>query len=228
MSFPALAQEYNGKVIGVTDGDTFTLLSDAHQQYKIRLAEIDTPEKGQPYGQKAKKALSDLIFQQDVKVIQTDLDRYGRVVGKVYKNDTYINAAMIEAGAAWVYRKYAQDKNLYNLEAVAKEQRIGLWNLPEAEITPPWQWRMEQRRPEKDQYNTTYKPTREETTISSNERQEKVRKRSSDDNTGRSCGSKRYCKQMSSCSEARFYLTECGLSRLDGDGDGVPCESLCR
>lgn len=42
------------------------------------------------------------------------------------------------------------------------------------------------------------------------------------------CGSKRYCTQMTSCAEARFYLKQCGLRKLDKDGDGVPCESLCR
>ncbi|WP_199708141.1 excalibur calcium-binding domain-containing protein [Teichococcus wenyumeiae] len=43
-----------------------------------------------------------------------------------------------------------------------------------------------------------------------------------------SCGSKRYCTQMTSCAEAQFYFRQCGLSRLDGDRDGVPCEQLCR
>jgi hypothetical protein len=33
---------------------------------------------------------------------------------------------------------------------------------------------------------------------------------------------------MSSCAEARFPLQSCGLTRLDGDGDGVPCETICR
>ncbi|MDS4031505.1 MAG: excalibur calcium-binding domain-containing protein [Candidatus Contendobacter sp.] len=42
------------------------------------------------------------------------------------------------------------------------------------------------------------------------------------------CGSKRTCREMTSCDEARFYLTQCGVSRLDGDGDGRPCEALCR
>jgi endonuclease YncB( thermonuclease family) len=43
---------------------------------------------------------------------------------------------------------------------------------------------------------------------------------------GGSCGPKRYCKQMSSCEEARQYLA-CGVLSLDKDRDGVPCENLC-
>ena len=47
-------------------------------------------------------------------------------------------------------------------------------------------------------------------------------------NSSFTCGSKKYCNQMSSCDEAMFYLNVCGLKRLDGDGDGIPCENLCR
>ena len=41
------------------------------------------------------------------------------------------------------------------------------------------------------------------------------------------CGPKRYCREMVSCEEARHYLSACGLTRLDGDSDGVPCDALC-
>ena len=42
------------------------------------------------------------------------------------------------------------------------------------------------------------------------------------------CESKKYCKEMSSCKEAMFYLKQCGVSRLDRDKDGIPCETICR
>lgn len=42
------------------------------------------------------------------------------------------------------------------------------------------------------------------------------------------CGTKKYCKDMSTCAEARYFLNQCGVSRLDRDGDGTPCESLCK
>lgn len=213
VTFPAFAQEHSGKVVGIADGDTLTLLTADYQQLKIRLAQIDTPEKGQPYGDKAKQVLADLVFQENVKVIQTDTDRYGRIVGKVYKGQLYINAMMVEQGAAWVYREYATDQALFDLETKAKELELGLWKLPEAQITPPWEWRADQR--SKSSPSPTDLPGSGAESVQNGA-------------AAPSCESKRYCKQMASCAEARFYLTQCGLTRLDGDGDGVPCESICR
>lgn len=46
--------------------------------------------------------------------------------------------------------------------------------------------------------------------------------------SGFDCVGKKYCKHMSSCKEARYRLTVCGDQALDKDGDGVPCESVCR
>ena len=197
------AQTLTGKVIGIADGDTFTLLTAQKEQKKIRLAEIDCPESGQPYGKKAKEILSQLIFSKEVRVVQTDLDHYGRIVARIYQGTTDINAEMIRQGAAWVYREYARDQTLYTLEEDAKAAKAGLWSLPMAQQVPPWQWR-------RTGVNAS-KPV-QETNASDQEF---------------TCGSKRYCKEMSSCEEARFYLEECGLSRLDGDEDGIPCESLC-
>jgi endonuclease YncB( thermonuclease family) len=80
----AYAQTYQGKVVGVLDGDTLIVLTPQKQQIKVRLAEIDAPEKRQPFGQRSKQSLSDLVFGKQVRVEQQDRDRYGRVVGKVY------------------------------------------------------------------------------------------------------------------------------------------------
>ena len=87
----ANAAEYTGKVVAIADGDTLTLLVD-HRQLKIRLAEIDTPERGQPYGSRAKEALSQLAFGKRARVVAVDRDRYGRTVGRVYVGDTDVNA----------------------------------------------------------------------------------------------------------------------------------------
>ena len=136
----AEATEYTGKVVAIADGDTLTLLVN-RQQLKIRLAEIDTPERGQPYGSKAKEALSQLAFGKRVRVVATDHDRYGRIVGRVYIGDTDVNAELVRQGAAWVYRQYAKDPGLFALEAEARKAKRGLWGLPEAERVPPWEWR---------------------------------------------------------------------------------------
>ena len=198
LPFASFAQIFQGKVIGVTDGDTIKILHNK-QQLKIRLAEIDTPEKGQPYGNKAKQALSDLVFGKKVRVVKQDVDRYGRIVGRVYLGDLDVNAEMVRLGYAWVYRKYAKDKTLYELEKQAQAERQGLWAVPDFQRIPPWEWRKRQR---------AKLPTKQDASFQ--------------------CGAKRYCREMASCQEAMFYLKKCGLTRLDGDGDGVPCETICR
>ncbi|HYZ34468.1 MAG TPA: thermonuclease family protein [Crenalkalicoccus sp.] len=80
----AAAEEIVGRVVGITDGDTLTLLTERHAEVRIRLAEIDTPERGQPYGTQARRSLSDLAFGRAVRVIVRDTDRYRRTVGRVY------------------------------------------------------------------------------------------------------------------------------------------------
>jgi len=189
---------YEGKVIGITDGDTLTLLVDK-KEFKIRLAEIDTPEKGQPYGNKAKQALSNFVFGKEVRVVKQDIDRYGRIVGRLYIDNLDVNAEMVRLGYAWVYRKYAKDEKLYELEKQAQAERRGLWALPDYQRISPWAWRKRQR---------AKLPTRQDASFQ--------------------CGTKHYCGEMASCREAMFYLKQCGLKRLDGDADGVPCEAICR
>jgi endonuclease YncB( thermonuclease family) len=136
----AFGGEISGKVIGIADGDTFTLLTTDKQQIKIRLAEIDAPESSQPYGNKSKQALSDLIFGKDVRVVVQTTDRYGRTVGRPYVGDLDVSAELVRMGAGWAYREYLRDRSLLTLEADAKANQRGLWGLSEASITP-WDWR---------------------------------------------------------------------------------------
>ncbi|SFM43583.1 thermonuclease family protein [Nitrosomonas communis] len=145
LPLPATAQEYIGRVVGISDGDTLTLLDNQKQQIKVRLAEIDTPESAQPYGSRAKQALSGLAYGKTVIVKVQDTDRYGRKVGRVYTDGLDVNAEMVRIGAAWVYRKYASDQNLYALEKQARKNKVGLWSLPEAQQVPPWEWRKTRR-----------------------------------------------------------------------------------
>jgi len=139
---PAIhAAEVSGKVIGIADGDTFTVLTANNRQIKIRLAEIDAPESGQPYGNKSKQALSGLIFGKSVRVAVQTTDRYGRTVGRPYVGDLDICAEMVRMGAVWVYREYLRDRLLLALESDAKANRRGVWGLSEAQNMPPWEWR---------------------------------------------------------------------------------------
>ena len=140
ISSASQASEVTGKVVGITDGDTFTLLTADKKQVKIRLAEIDAPESGQPYGSKSKQVLSGLVFDKDVRIVVQTIDRYGRTVGRPYVGDLDISAEMIRMGAAWAYRDYLIDKSLLTLESAAKAEKRGLWGLSEASV-PPWEWR---------------------------------------------------------------------------------------
>lgn len=100
--------------------------------------------------------------------------------------------------------QYANDKTLSTLEQQAKESQRGLWDLPKSQQTPPWEWRHTGVKAEKQTQST------------------------SQTSQSFDCGTKRYCKEMTSCEEAKYYLEHCGLTRLDGDKDGIPCESLCQ
>ena len=141
LSFQTQAADLTGRVIGISDGDTFTLLTPDKQQVKIRLAEIDAPESGQPYGNKSKQALSGLIFSKDVRVVIQTTDRYGRTVGRPYVGSLDICEEMVRMGAAWAYREYLIDKGLLTLESDARSGKRGVWGLSEAQNMPPWEWR---------------------------------------------------------------------------------------
>lgn len=128
-----------GIVVGVTDGDTITVLKDK-VQYKIRLAGIDCPEKNQDFGTKAKQFTSDLVFNKEVIVTIQTIDRYGRSIGFVtLRNGTVLNKELLKAGLAWHYVQYSKDKELQALEDKAREARIGLWVYDNP--VPPWLFR---------------------------------------------------------------------------------------
>ena len=209
---PAHAATLTGRVVGVHDGDTLTMLDAQNRQTRIRLTGIDTPESAQPYGSRAKMALSDLVFGKTIQVDDQGKDRYGRTLGRVSVDGTDVNAALVAAGAAWVYRQYSKDPNLLRLEAEAQAAHRGLWALPEAQRMPPWEWRRQQRQGDARPAAQASAPPAQAGASS-----------------GFSCSqAKTTCGQMASCSEAEYHLRQCGISRLDGDGDGIPCEALCQ
>lgn len=197
-----------GRVVGVADGDTITVLTGGRESIRVRLAEIDAPEKSQAFGQRSKQSLSDLVFGKTVRVEQQDVDRYGRVVGRVFVGGTDVNAEQVRQGMAWVYRQYLRDTTLLNVEQEARAARRGLWS--DLNPMPPWEYRHGGR----GKLREADAPPEPE-------------RKALDDTSAWRCGAKRYCSQMTSCAEARYYLTQCGVRSLDGDGDGIPCESLC-
>ncbi|MGU5717229.1 thermonuclease family protein [Aeromonas taiwanensis] len=125
-------------VVGVTDGDTIKAVCEG-KQVKIRLADIDAPEKSQPWGQRSKQALSELCFQKRAEIRPSTTDRYGRTVARVICEGTDANLAQVRSGMAWAYTKYLKDPAVAAEQTQAREARYGLWT--DAEPVPPWEWR---------------------------------------------------------------------------------------
>ena len=140
VTLAAAEPEWNGKVVGITDGDTLSVLRDG-RAVKIRLHGIDAPEKRQPFGQRAKQYASSLVFGKVVRVWPVDTDRYGRTVAEVFLTDgRSLNYEMVRAGLAWWYIKYApNDLELKNIEKQSWIARRGLW--VDGDPQPPWEWR---------------------------------------------------------------------------------------
>jgi endonuclease YncB( thermonuclease family) len=134
----AVGEMLAGDVISVSDGDTFTLLVD-DTRYRIRLAEIDTPEKDQAWSTQARQALAGKVYEKHVTVQLVDTDRHGRLVAKAWLGDRDINREMVRDGHAWVYQNYLQDRSLLEDEAAAKQEAVGIWSQPTP--IPPWIWR---------------------------------------------------------------------------------------
>jgi endonuclease YncB( thermonuclease family) len=136
-----MADSWQGRVVAIGDGDTLTLLAADNTLVETRLAQIDAPERSQPYGSRARQALVDLVFQKVVRVEGIGIDQYGRTLGTIFVGQMNVNAEMVRIGSAWVYRHYATDSALYDLEEQARLGRRGLWALPESQRMPPWKWR---------------------------------------------------------------------------------------
>lgn len=134
-----------GKVVGVSDGDTVTVLDENKVQHKIRLEGIDAPESKQDFGDKARKNLSDLVFGKSVTVISNKKDKYNRVVGKIMLDGKDINLEQLKSGYAWHYKAYAKeqteaDQKLYSdAEISAKSGKLNLWSLTNP--IAPWDFR---------------------------------------------------------------------------------------
>lgn len=213
--FAAAAEEFSGKVVGVTDGDTIDVLRRG-AEVTVRLHGVDTPEKRQPYGHRAKKFTVSMVFGRQVRVNVVDIDRYGRTVGVVVRisDGVELNEALVAAGYAWWYRTYApNDRRLRALEQQARAGKKGLWK--QEDPVPPWNWRRGARSSESDgvanngaaiqpgEADLRYDPF----------------------------GPDRDCSDFRTQAEAQAFFEAAGgpgkdPHRLDSDGDGVACESL--
>lgn len=137
--FLMFSQTY-GKVIAIRDGDTIVVLLGDKSQKTLRLAEVDCPESGQPFGKNAKEFTSSQVFGKEIMFEETDTDRYGRTIAKIYyDHEKYLSAEIIKAGFGWWYFRYSDDKNLGVMESKARANSNGLWQ--DLKAIAPWEWR---------------------------------------------------------------------------------------
>ena len=143
LCFHPFRDDIKGRVVGIADGDTFTMLMADRVQVRIRLYGIDAPEKAQDFGKRAKQELSGLIYGRDVVVSDMGRDRYGRTIGMVFVDGNNVNEEMLRRGMAWHYLKYDKDPRWDELERGASGAKRGLWSQPGA--IAPWEWRAAKR-----------------------------------------------------------------------------------
>lgn len=141
--YPGHSQALEGKIIKIADGDTITLLTSDYEKIKIRLYGIDTPEKKQAFGNRARQFTADKVGNKEVFIKEYGKDRYNRTLGIVEINgDTSLNEELLKAGLAWVYDKYCKIpicQKWKEIERKAIKNKIGLWQDENA--LPPWNWR---------------------------------------------------------------------------------------
>jgi endonuclease YncB( thermonuclease family) len=143
LSFSVHAATTVARVVGVSDGDTITVLTKNNERLRVRLAEIDAPESSQAFGAKSKQALSSLCFGTEATISTANKDQYGRIVSRVVCSGVDAQQHMVGNGLAWVYARYATDKKLLSLEPIVRASRIGLWSDPQP--VPPWEFRRSKR-----------------------------------------------------------------------------------
>ena len=132
------------RVTGIADSDTILVEID-WQPVRLRLAQIDAPEKAQPFGRRSEQSLRELVGKRDVQLSWRALDRYGRRIAQISVDGLDVNAEQVRRGFAWVYRKHSNDAALIRLEQQAQADRVGLW--ADAHPIPPWEWRASKREP---------------------------------------------------------------------------------
>ncbi|MDD5058532.1 MAG: thermonuclease family protein [Sideroxydans sp.] len=198
LALSAQAETFSAKVIMVMDGDTMLVLR-GNQKIKVRMANIDAPEKDQAFGQQSRDSLQEMIGKKQVQIDSRAADQYGRIVGTISLDGRNINREQVRRGMAWEYSNFHSDKAYVGLQKEARQLQRGLWS--QAGPQAPWVWRKE--------HPSTQSSAAPKTLSDA------------------ACEKKHHCAQMASCEEAQFYLAHCGVKSLDGNRDGIPCESLC-
>lgn len=197
----AQANAETAYVVKVLDGDTIQIRQDG-KYFRVRLANIDAPEKNQPHGLVAAASLRSIIYNRIVDYRKEDTDRYGRIVATVVVGSTNVNRAMACSGNAWAYREYLRDREVLKCEAEARRRGIGLWRL--SSPIAPWDWRKRTRHSNLQPVKSQHVPS-------------EYREYNSSQFAN--------CAAVRAAGKAPIYAGQPGYSRrLDRDGDGVGCE----
>lgn len=200
----ALECQLQCKVVSISDGDTLTCLFN-QSQIKVRLLHIDAPEYSQPYGNKAKQALANLVFKQNVVLKSTGYDRYQRLLAVVYNlKGENINLKLIRQGMAWAYSQ--TEPQYMQAQEQARKSKIGLWQG--SNPIHPADWRKNNGVSSKQAVKKSKKFANSAIQIN--------------------CRKKLSCNQIGDYESAKRYFHQCGWKELDGNNDGIPCNKLYR
>ena len=138
-----------GRITGIMEGDAIKVRILGKPQIKVRIAFIDAPEKGEAFDQRAKQAMSELVFGKDVVLQPHTIDRSGRLVARVLVDGQDAGLQLLKQGLCWVYEKSVNEASTLvqaryrNAQDAAQAQKAGLWQDPDP--VPPWEWRGEKR-----------------------------------------------------------------------------------
>lgn len=135
---------FEGQVIRVTDGDSITVRT-GEENIKVRLAQIDAPESGQPWGTRSRQELADMVAGRTITIKPTGKDRYDRTIAQLEADGLDVNRDMVARGAAWAYVDYVTDPSMIDTERRARARSVGLWAMPENERVAPWVYRQQRR-----------------------------------------------------------------------------------
>lgn len=143
--FSIYAAEISAVVTKIYDGDTILVKEiNGEGKFKIRLADIDAPEKRQRFGNEVTCQLNKLLFRKQVIIKYSSIDRYGRIIGEVYLNNVNINEMMLKNGWCWWYKNYSKKYHYQNFQNHARKNKLGIWK--NADNIPPWIYRKNNKR----------------------------------------------------------------------------------
>ena len=214
---PPAAGTVHGAVSRVTDGDSLWLAPPGQREVEVRLRDIDAPEICQVWGAEARLALEQRVLGRTVVLRISGRDAHGRTLGDVLVDGVSVGPALVEQGHAWSIRTRWDRGPLVAQERMARALRRGLHGLPGAVM--PRDFRQAHgpcgAAPAAAPAAPAALPPRTE--------------RPPAPAAPLRCDGRTRCSQMRSCDEARYFLQHCPGVQMDGDGDGVPCESQwCR